>query len=187
MSNLSEIQIAALAELFELLSVIRPVSDFNRAAMVDIILEAPSEPEYQWFTDLHDNPKATIGFALMDWLGEDILVASDKIDELHDLISSLFRIRRQPLPPFPDWYDKSKHIPKDYFAWLDHELAQRGMVENGGYELLQIDGGMDENIHAVPVNRADTDRILDLGHILYDLDIRILRLHNTIDATEADL
>ena len=186
MSNLSEIQIAALAELFELLSVIRPLSDFNRAAMVDIILEAPSEPEYQWFADLHDNPKAVIGFALMDWIEEDVMVVSDKIDELHDLISDLFRIRRQPLPLFPDWYDKSKHIPKDYFAWLDHELAQRGMVENGGYELLQIDGGMDENIHAVPVNRADTDRILDLGHILHDLDIRISRLHNTIDATQAN-
>lgn len=181
MSNLPTAEIAALTELFRLL-VGNDINETEIQEALDRIFRAPSDPDYQWFLDLHDdNPNATIGFALIDCLETlELMVFSDKIDELDDQISDLFE---NPLPEFPTWYDKSRYLPNDYFAWLDRELSQRGVVENGGYELLQFDAGLDDNIHAIVVNRADTPRILDLGQSLNAaIDTRISRLHN-VDVT----
>lgn len=133
------------------------------AGAVKTISEAPTDPDYQYLSDIVDDAADTYRVALADSLDAlGLLAVSDKIDELHEQLSELFD---DPLPPFLAGWEKRRHTTHDYFRWLDAELAGHE-VGPGGHELLCIDTRIDDNLRAVVVNRADTGRILTLGQRL---------------------
>jgi hypothetical protein len=87
----------------------------------------------------------------------DFNACSDKIDELHEQLSEQFA---EPLPEFPErfWGE-----PVDlYFEWLDGALATRA-IEHGGYRLLLLEPGLDDNLVAFAVYRRDVPRIQELA------------------------
>ncbi|MEG1118578.1 MAG: hypothetical protein RSE46_26310, partial [Janthinobacterium sp.] len=52
-----------------------------------------------------------------------------------------------------------------YFEWLDTELAQRA-VDEGGYELIQIDGNGSDEMDALLVYRRDTNDIIQAAALM---------------------
>jgi hypothetical protein len=172
MSAIQSVEAANWSKLLHLLSG----GEMDKADLAEAvlhILEAPSNPEYAYLIDLYGDDQGCHALALTSCLQDQgLLAVSDKTDELHGQISEFFA---DPLPPFPAWSDKRKHTTDDYFSWLDAELSQRAPA-SGGYELLNLDPGLDDNLYAVVVNRPDTPSILALGH---SLGVRIGRLGRT--------
>ena len=69
-----------------------------------------------------------------------------------------------------------------YFDWLDTELAQRA-VEDGGYELIQIDGNGSDEMDALVVYRRDTDDIIQAAALMGVTIGRPLTYYRGIEAT----
>jgi len=116
---------------------------------------AAENPEFDWIED----PQDALLWGLFDQLDE-FIATSDKIDELHEQLSDLFA---DPLEPFPyEQYQEENWHSGHYFAWLDAQLAKRS-PERGGYELLVMDNGFDDNMRAIVVNRPDVARVLELA------------------------
>lgn len=175
MSNLSDREASDLTKFFRL-TISSELSPIEIAEAIEYVDSAPINPEYQYILKQVNEPTILKNLlrtnAVVDWLDDEGLVAkSDKLDEFHDLICDLFE---DELPPFSNWFDNSlDRTNTDYYAWLDELVAKLGDKEYGGYELLSIDPGRDDNLHAIVVERNNTAKILQLGR---DLSIRIDRL-----------
>ena len=90
------------------------------------------------------------------------IASSDKIDELHEQIQDMF----DEFPDFP--YELLKDRERGvlpYYEWLDAELAQRA-VEEGGYDLIQIEGSGTDNMDALVVYRRDTADIIQAAALM---------------------
>jgi hypothetical protein len=180
MSNLSTQEASDLTKFFRL-TISSELSPIEIAEALEYVNSAPTNLEYRYILE-HVN-EATIlksllrTTAVVDWLDDEGLVAkSDKLDEFHDRICDLFE---DELPPFSTWWDNSPDRTNiDYYAWLDDLVAKLGDKEHGGYELLSIDPGRDDNQHAIVVDRNNTTKILLLSRAL---SIRIDRLKTPAD------
>ncbi|MFZ2269573.1 MAG: hypothetical protein WAV95_18510 [Azonexus sp.] len=125
------------------------------------VRNSPEDPELEWAGD----SRSIMTFAICNTLS-DFVATSDKIDELHEQIEAFFS---NPIPPFPADDPEVQKSSFAYFRWLDSILAQRA-PEKGGYELLSVNPGLDDNLYVVVVDRCDTERILELANAL-DLNI----------------
>jgi hypothetical protein len=170
MSNLSTQETADLTKFFRL-TIGSEMSQIEIDEALEYVASAATNSEYGYIAEDRHDPDVLTSLlrttAVVDWLDDEgLLVKSDKTDEFHDRISDLFD---DPLPPFASWWDNStERTDTDYYAWLDRLVSELG--EDGGYELLRLDPGRDDNQHAIAVERSNTDRILSLGR---GLSIRI--------------
>ena len=118
---------------------------------VTAITNAPSNPREEWVT----SDGQAYALEMINQLGG-YLASSDKIDELHEQLQEMF----DEFPDFP--YELLKGHERGvlpYYEWLDGELAQRAQDE-GGYDLIQIDGNGSDEMDALIVYRRDTDDII---------------------------
>jgi hypothetical protein len=180
MSNLSDRETSDLTKFFRL-TISSELSPIEIAEALEYVDSAPTNPEYRCILEHVNEPTIVKNLlrtnAVVDWLDDEGLVAkSDKLDEFHDCICDLFE---DELPPFSNWSDNSlDRTSIDYYAWLDELVAELGDKAHGGYELLSIDPGRDDNQHAIVVERNNTDKILLLSR---ELNIRIDRLKTPAD------
>jgi hypothetical protein len=145
----------ALRELISLLTCGDETGEALEALAINIE-NAESDPDLSFMREL-DADAAWYRAVALQFALADYTVCSDKIDELHEQISEQFA---DPLPEFPGefWGE-----PVDrYFAWLDGLIAARQQAQ-GGYQLLTLETGMDDNIVAFVVLRNDVPRILTLA------------------------
>jgi hypothetical protein len=180
MSKLSDQEASDLSKFFRL-TIGSELSPIEIAEALEYINSASTNPEYQYILEYVKEPTIVENLlrtnAVVDWLDDEGLVAkSDKLDEFHDSICDLFE---DELPPFSNWWDNSAdRTNTDYYAWLDELVAKLGDKEHGGYELLSLDPGRDDNQHAIVVERHNTIEILLLSR---GLNIRIDRLKTPAD------
>jgi hypothetical protein len=123
---------------------------------VNAIEHAQEDPDLAWVS----SPEQATEVALYGQLSE-FIAESDKIDELHEQIADFFE---PPLPDFP-YQTHQKMLPAEYYQWLDGHLAEREKAD-GGYGLLVLDIGIDDNVRALVVLRRDIDRVLELAEQL---------------------
>ena len=124
---------------------------------VAAITAAPSNPQEEWI----DSDAEAYALEIISQLGG-YIASSDKIDELHEQIQDMF----EEFPDFP--YDLLKDRERGvlpYYEWLDAELAQRA-VEEGGYDLIQIEGSGTDNMDALIVYRRDTADIIQAAALM---------------------
>jgi hypothetical protein len=180
MSNLSDREAADLTKFFRL-TISSELSPIEIAEALEYVESAPTNPEYRYILEHLTEPTILQSVlrtsAVVDWLDDEGLVAkSDKLDEFHDRICDLFA---DELPPFSTWWDNAlDRTNTDYYAWLDELIAKLGDKEHGGYELLSIDPGRDDNQYAIVVDRHNTAKIIQLGR---GLDMRIDLLKTPAD------
>ncbi|MFT3721020.1 hypothetical protein [Pseudorhodoferax sp.] len=118
------------------------------AALVARIEAAPDDPELAFVEG--ETPAEYMQIAV---IREDFVMMSDRVDELHEQVSEQFA---EPLPVFPN----HRMPAPDYFRWLDEHLAGGKMP----YELLLWGNPYDyDNLNAIVVRRADTERILAIA------------------------
>jgi hypothetical protein len=176
MSNLSPQETADLTKFFRL-TIGSEMSQIEIDEALEYVASASTNPEYGYISESEQDPAILTSLlrttAVVDWLDDEgLLVKSDKIAEFHDRVGDLFD--EDSLPPFSTWWDNSvDRTFTDYSAWIDRLVSELGEKAHGGYELLSLDPGVDDNRHAIAVERSDTDRILRLGR---ELSIRIDRL-----------
>jgi hypothetical protein len=142
-----------LEELLTLLSM-GDIEAEALAEMCEFIEAAPDNPEFDWI----DDAEQARAFAIYDQLG-DFIAESDKIDELHEQMVEWFA---SPLPPFPHDDEAVQQSSFAYFRWLDAQLAARA-PEEGGYQLLSLELGLDDMLRVLLVWRRDVTRILELA------------------------
>jgi hypothetical protein len=149
-----------IRELVELLTS-GELADDQVEAIAMIVEDAPDNPEYEWREWLPEPTNAMLWALLVEL--DDFIATSDKIDELHEQIQEFFD---DEFPGFPhDPRGKQPDGVQTYFQWLDGVLQARA-VDRGGYELLEIENPVDDNMCAIIVYRPDTDRILQLADAL---------------------
>ena len=145
-----------LAELIYLLSG-RDLESETLDIMVAAVKDARNDPDLDWMDEEAEPEEWTqiaIEFQLVNFVE-----TGDKVDELHELLSSGFEV---PLRDYPLHANKMDFLPDDYFRWLDEELAGRN-PDAGGYELILWGNMLDDELHALVVYRRDTPRILELA------------------------
>jgi hypothetical protein len=124
---------------------------------VTAIGNAPSAPRDEWI----DSDAQTYALAILSHLGG-YMASSDKLDELHEQIQEMF----DEFPDFPyEMLKDSDGSALPYFEWLDTELAQRA-VDEGGYDLIQIDGNGTDEMDALVVYRRDTNDIIQAAALM---------------------
>jgi hypothetical protein len=175
MSNLSHREATDLTDFFRL-TISSELSPIEIAEALQYVSLAPTNPEYQYIIEHVTEPGMVKNLlrtnAVVDWLEDEGLVAkSDKLDEFHERICDLFE---DELPPFSTWLDNSPNpTSPEYYAWLDELIAGLGDREHGGYELLSIDPGRDDNQYTIAIERNNTPKVLLLSR---GLSLRIDRL-----------
>lgn len=118
---------------------------------VAAVSAAPSSPQEEWV----NSDGEAYALEIIDQLGA-YIASSDKIDELHEQIQDMF----DDFPDFPyELLQQDGRGVLPYYEWLDRELAQRA-VDEGGYDLIQIEGSGTDNMDALIVYRRDTDKII---------------------------
>lgn len=126
-------------------------------AAVAAITDAPSAPRDEWI----DSDAQAYAVAILSHLGG-YMASSDKLDELHEQIQDMF----DAFPDFPyELLKDSDGSALPYFEWLDKELAQRA-VDEGGYDLIQIDGNGSDEMDALVVYRRDTNDIIQAAALM---------------------
>jgi hypothetical protein len=173
MSNLSPQETADLTKFFRL-TIGSEMSQIEIDEALEYVGSASTNSAYDYISESEHDPAVLTSLlrtiAVVDWLNDE--VKSDKPDEFHEQVCDLFD--EDSLPPFSTWWDNSTDRTfTDYYAWLDRLVSELGDKAHGGYELLSLDPGVDDNQHAIAVERSDTDRILPIGQ---GLGIRIDRL-----------
>ena len=140
---------------------------------VTAISDAPSAPRDEW---IDSDAQAYTVAILLQLAG--YMASSDKLDELHEQIQDMF----DEFPDFPyEMLEDSGGSALPYFEWLDTELAQRA-VEDGGYELIQIDGNGSDEMDALVVYRRDTDDIIQAAALMGVTIVRPLTYYRGIEA-----
>jgi hypothetical protein len=116
------------------------------------LIRAYNEPESYlqendalWVNEAADD--GAMDFAIMNELG-DLLLMSDKIDELHEQITDIEE-------PFP--YDANFNTWQ-YFTWLDEKLA----AHNPSLSCLEIGNTYGDSLQMITVFREDADEIIKL-------------------------
>ena len=124
---------------------------------VAAITNAPSNPREEWV----DSDAQAYALELINQLGG-YIASSDKIDELHEQIQEMF----DEFPDFPYALleDRERGV-LPYYEWLDDELAKRAEDE-GGYDLIQIEGSGTDNMDALIVYRRDTADIIQAAALM---------------------
>ncbi|MCC7705568.1 hypothetical protein IGS59_25320 [Janthinobacterium sp. GW460P] len=141
---------------------------------VAAITAAPSAPRNEWV----DSDAQAYTDAILLHLASH-MASSDKLDELHEQIQDMF----DEFPDFPyEMLEESGGSALPYFEWLDTELAQRA-VDEGGYELIQIDGSGSDEMDALVVYRRDTDDIIQAAALMGVTIVRPLTYYRGIEAT----
>ncbi|MGK5045846.1 hypothetical protein ACQ4WP_08095 [Janthinobacterium sp. GB4P2] len=124
---------------------------------VTAISDAPSAPRDEW----SDSDAQAYAMAILSHPGG-YMASSDKLDELHKQIQEIF----DEFPDFPyELLKDSDGSARPYFEWLDTELAQRA-VDEGGYDLIQIDGNGTDEMDALVVYRRDTNDIIQAAALM---------------------
>ena len=140
---------------------------------VTAISDAPSAPRDEW---IDSDAQAYTVAILLQLAG--YMASSDKLDELHEQIQDMF----EEFPDFPyEMLEDSGGSALPYFEWLDTELAQRA-VDEGGYELIQIDGNGSDEMDALLVYRRDTNDIIQAAALMGVTIGRPLAYYRGIDA-----
>ncbi|SDI09015.1 hypothetical protein [Janthinobacterium sp. YR213] len=140
---------------------------------VAAITDAPSAPRDEWI----DSDAQAYAVAILSHLGG-YMASSDKLDELHEQIQDMF----DAFPDFPyELLKDSDGSALPYFEWLDKELAQRA-VDEGGYDLIQIDGNGSDEMDALVVYRRDTNDIIQAAALIGVTIGRLLTYYRGIEA-----
>ena len=140
---------------------------------VTAITAAPAAPRDEW---IDSDAQAYTVAILLQLAG--YMASSDKLDELHEQIQDMF----DEFPDFPyEMLEDSGGSALPYFEWLDTELAQRA-VDEGGYELIQIDGNGTDEMDALVVYRRDTNDIIQAAALMGVTIGRPLTYYRGIDA-----
>lgn len=116
------------------------------------VRDAGSDAELAWLRD-EGQPRLMQASLLLRL--QDVLLASDQLDTLHERISDSLG---EPLPPFPS--DRRDFWSDDYFEWLDEIVAARGL------EIMMLPDSFEDKLAALVVRREDTSRILVLADAL---------------------
>jgi hypothetical protein len=53
----------------------------------------------------------------------------------------------------------------EYYEWMEQELAEWA-VEQGGYDLIEVDDRYSDNMNIFVVFRRDTERMIQIGTVL---------------------
>jgi hypothetical protein len=156
-----------LIELINLLTcgLIDPI---ERDEIVVRVQNASQNPDLSWTS----SPEEAISIELIGLLA-DYVATGDKVDEVHELIQNIFDA---PFPDFPHDLNADRpgerRVMLEYYEWMEQELAEWA-VEQGGYDLIEVDDRCSENMNIFVVFRRDTDRIIQIGT---ELGFRICRL-----------
>ncbi|MFK3739096.1 DUF6630 family protein [Massilia sp. TN1-12] len=145
------------AELIDLLSC-HLLDPHEREEMARQVANAPHDTEYNWAGDFQE---IAIAAALADQLA-DFVAWADNIESTHEQIQDMFD---RDFPDFPKELTGEEHGVALYFAWLDKELSKMA-VEEGGYDVVELDTGADDNLRLLVVFRKDVARILELATAL---------------------
>lgn len=137
------------------------------------IVDAPNHPiSADWTGPEAD--QAAMALALVELL-EEFAATSDKLDEAHEQIKDMFD---EGFPDYPHELMKDDGDLATYFTWLNAELAQWGKDE-GGYESVVFDTGVDDRITIFVVYRKNADKIVKLaaklGHVAFKPLTRYVR------------
>lgn len=125
--------------------------------VVTAITNAPSNPLEDWV----DSDAQAYALEIINQLGG-YIASSDKIDELHEQIQDMF----DEFPDFPyELLEDRERGVLPYYEWLDGELAQRA-TDEGGYDLIQIEGSGTDNMDALIVYRRDTADIIQAAALM---------------------
>lgn len=155
-----------LPHLIDLLTC-SSLDSIERDEIAQRVVSAASNPEYDWT----DDPVIAMSIELIFSLS-DYCASGDKLDEVHEQLREMFE---EPFPDYPYKLGSGKFTksptPLEYFEWLDAELAQRA-VDRGGYDLVELDTMIDDNMNLLVVYRRDIDRIIEIGT---ELQFRISR------------
>jgi hypothetical protein len=169
--------IAMIAELIDLLTC-GDLDSTERDEIAHRVVNAPRAPDLSWV----NSPEGAMSFELLCSVS-DYVATGDKIDEVHEQIQEMFE---SPFPSFPYELNSSKSgktTPLEYFEWLDRELSQRATQE-GGYDLIDLDDMVSENMNIFVFYRRDTSRII---HIATELELRIDRPLDVYQALRAKI
>jgi hypothetical protein len=169
-----------LANLIELLTC-GLLETIDRDEIVTRVQNAPENPEFSWTS----SPEEAMSIELIGSL-VDYVATGDKIDEVHELIQDMFE---GSFPDFPHDLNADRpgerRVVLEYYEWMEEELSQWA-VEEGGYDLIDVDDRCSENMNVFVVFRRDTDRIIQIGT---ELGFRLCRplnyyreLYSKIDA-----
>jgi hypothetical protein len=155
-----------LTELIHLLTcgLLDPI---ERDEIVARVQNSPQDPEFSWTS----RPEEAMSIELISSLA-DYVATGDKVDEVHELIQDMFDA---PFPGFPHDLNADRpgerRVMLEYYEWMEQELAQWA-VEEGGYDLIEVDDRCSENMNILVVFRRDTARIIQIGT---ELGFRICR------------
>lgn len=129
------------------------------------VVDAPNHPVSDDWTG-PEADQAAKALALVELLDE-FAATSDKLDEAHAQIQDLFD---EGFPDYPHALMKDDGDLATYFTWLNAELAQWG-TDEGGYESLVFETGVDDRITIFVVYRKNADKIVKLasrlGHVAF--------------------
>jgi hypothetical protein len=148
---------AMLANLIDLLTCgsLEPIDRDEIAARVQ---NAPQDPAFSWVSSSEEAMSIELIGSLVDYVA-----TGDKIDEVHELIQDMFE---GPFPDFPHDLNADRpgerRVVLEYYEWMEQELSQ-WVVEEGGYDLIDVDDRCSENMNVFVVFRRDTDRIIQIG------------------------
>jgi hypothetical protein len=155
-----------ITELIDLLTC-GSLDSIERDEIEQRVVNAPSNPEYEWTIDERQAMSVEMVFSLGEYVA-----SGDKLDEVHEQLQEMFE---EPFPDYPYKLGSGKSTkspsPLEYFEWLDAELAQRA-VEQGGYDLVEFDTTIHDNMNLLVVYRQDIDRMIELAT---ELELRISR------------
>jgi hypothetical protein len=146
-----------LANLINLLTC-GSLEAIDRDEIITRVQNAPEDPEFSWVS----SPEEAMSIELIGSL-VDYVATGDKIDEVHELIQDMFE---GSFPDFPHDLNADRpgerRVVLEYYEWMEEELSQWA-VEEGGYDLIDVDDRCSENMNVFVVFRRDTDRIIQMG------------------------
>lgn len=142
-----------LSQLLSLLSQ-REWDDAALEQAAQEVLDAPDNPDLDWIED----PSLAMAYMTYD-LVRDYAAESDKVDELHEQFEEIIG---EPVPPFPYDDPEVQQSSIAYFRWLDEVLARLG-PDVGGYAVVEVPLGLDDNLHLVVVHRRDLAAVIALA------------------------
>ena len=138
-----------LVELIDLLGA-GSLEPEERAEAIAQVERAPQE------LDWAGSPEKAYAIALCGCLNRHCASG----DHLADMFEGLHDLLGDDLPPVPG----GLKTMLEHYTWLDRELE--AWNDTGGYDLVDVDDTVGDEMHHFVVHRRDTPRILEIGRTM---------------------